>query len=913
MRTPRLNRLLALLGLTSLAWVQAAGTPAGTVISNQASATAVSSDPNEPPIEVVSNTISTTVSAVCAVSVTPDGTPTQPGQRASILPGEQTVFSYTVLNAGNQATTFALSSATDASSGFTPAVKIYLDTNGNGQLDTGEPLADSVTLDPDQSARFLLAVQTAGADHGSAFVSLNAGCGNGGASDTNNYAAVNLGQPPALSLSKSFSPAQVKPGEGSTVTLTVTNSGQGASREVIVTDPLNTPALTGASFVAGSDSADAGVVEYSADGSTYSAAQPATVAAIRLRVPSLAAGARATLTFKLATSAAAENKTLQNLATVTSSGTPGGQAGAGLTVRYTPGVALGPVGNPTAAEGSPADSQNKDFAVVGQTVCFTQTIQNTGDVADDFTVAGALTAGQADLSLRTVDGAPLAQPVHLEPGQSLSFQACLKLNGSDPVQLVLTATGARGETNRTTDTISRIETQLPQLQKTVNPTGQVTAGQSLTYTLTVSNPYSVPLTGVVIRDPLSSDLSFVSASDGGSLQDGAVVWTLGTLAPGETRRLTLQASVAQDAKDGDRIQNTFTLGGDQFPTPTPSPTVESPVWSAALAVSKSVSPLDATVGDRLDYTVRIRNLSQVGTLNPMTVTDTLPAGVAYIPGSAQLNGQPLADPQVAGRVLTWTLGALGPQTEAVLTYAVRVTPEAVGQLVNVVSVRGEGLNGAVVASNEARASLKLRPGMFSSLADLIGLVFVDRNRDGVYQAGFDTPVERARVVLADGRIVLTDREGRYHFAAVPEGFTALRLDPASVPYAPLSMPQDGGRPGSRGVFARGLTSVDFPLAALMGQASAFRETTLHMGTLTLRKQLALADDGSYTVTLTLSGVSAPLHLDDPLPDGATLLSAQNVLDLPGVGAEPTTLTYRFRFDGAPERAVTDPTVTWRNP
>ncbi|GMA17074.1 DUF11 domain-containing protein [Deinococcus metallilatus] len=906
---------LALLGLTLHGTALAGGTPAGTVITNQASAEALG--PNGESISAVSDRVTTVVSPVCAVSITPDGTPGAPGQTRHVLPGEQALFSYSVLNVGNQTNTFALSSLLDASSAFAPgSVNIYLD-DGSGQIAPGAQSVNSVTLDADKSARLLMTVQTAGSDRGGASVSLNASCGQdlGGASDTNNYAAVVVDQPPVLGFSKSFSPAHVKPGDASSVTLTVVNSGQGASREVIVTDPLNTLDLAGSSFVAGSAVASAGTVEYSADGSTFTASQTSPVAAIRLRLPSLAPGARATLTFKLLTSAAAENRTLRNLANVTSGGVSGQQAGAALDVRYTPAVALGPVGNPAAPEGSAQDSQTGNFAVVGQTLCFTQTLQNTGDVTDDFTVTPALQSGAADLSLLGVDGQPLSQPVRLAPGQSLNFQVCLKLTGSDPVKLVLKASGGRGTSNSTTDLITRVESRLPELNKTVDPSGQVQVGETLTYTLSVHNPYDRALANVMIRDPLASGLTFVSASDGGQLQGGAVVWTLSSLAPGETRRLTLRARVADTVKDGETLANTFDLSGDDFTTPLHSPTVKSAVWSAALAVGKTVSAPDATIGDRLNYTVRLRNLSQVGSLGGLTVTDTLPAGVAYLPGSGQMNGKPLADPQVSGRVLTWTLGALGPQTEAVLTYAVRVLPGATGELVNRVSATGQAVNGAVVASNEARAGLKLRPGFFTALSDIVGVVFVDRNRDGVYQTDLDTPIERARVVLADGRISLTDGQGRYHFAAVPEGFTALRLDPASVPYAPLSLPQDGGRPGSRGVFARGLTSVDFPLAGLMGEVGAFRETTLRDGPLTLHKQVSREGDGSYRVTLTLTAGpgSGPLHLEDPLPAGATLTQGQNVLDLPGVGPEGTTLTYHFRFDGAAERAVTDPTVTWRNP
>lgn len=908
---PLLALVALLLGLALPGGARAAGTPAGTVITNKASVDAL--DASGQPISAESDPVTTTVSAVCAVSVTPAGTVQAPGQSASLLPGEQAVFKYTLTNVGNQTSTFALTSPVLPPSAYTPNVALYPDP-GNGVPATGQQPMTSVTLAADQSAKLLMVVQTASADRGAAYVDLGAACPQGQAS-LGHVSAVTVEQPPVLSLAKSFSPASVRPGEKSTVTLTASNSGAGASREVIVTDVLNTPGLAGSRFVPGSAAASSGTVEYSADGLTWSSSQPPSVAAIRLRVPSLAPGTRATLSFSLITDASAENRTLHNVATLTSPDTPGAQASADLPVHFNPAVALGPVGNPQAPEGSPADQQSRDFAVVGQQLCFTQSLLNSGDVADSFSVSSTVTDGQADVVLRALDGSALAQPISLAPGQRLDFQVCLTPRAAKPVKVVLTAKGARGTQNSTTDLITRVESQLPTLTKTVDPVGQVQVGTRLTYTLSVTNPYDLPLTGVVVTDPLDANLTFVSASDGGTLSGGAVVWNLGTLAPGETRTLSLVATVSASAKDGDTIQNTFGMTGDQFPSPLPSPIVKTPVWSAALAVVKTVSPQEASVGDRLSYSVRIRNLSQAGTLQSLTVTDTLPVGLAYIPGTAQLNGQPLADPQIAGRVLTWTLGALGPGQEALLTYATRVTAEAGSDLTNIVTVSGQGGNGATVASNEARAKLKLRPGLFAPLSEIVGFVFVDRDRDGVFKPGIDTPVERARVLLADGRFALTDASGRYHFADVPEGFTALRLDPQSLPYPALSVPQDGGRPGSRGVYARGLVAVDFPLAALSGEVAALRQTTLRDGPLTVNKQLALQEDGSYLVTLTLSasGPVAPFTLEDPLPAGARLTEGQNTLDIPSLDPSGQTLSYRFAFDGPSEAATTDPTVTWRKP
>ncbi len=46
-------------------------------------------------------------------------------------------------------------------------------------------------------------------------------------------------------------------------------------------------------------------------------------------------------------------------------------------------------------------------------------------------------------------------------------------------------------------------------------------------------------------------------------------------------------------------------------------------------------------------------------------------------------------------------------------------------------------------------------------------------------------MERARILLAGGREVLTDAAGRYHFKDVPQGVQALRLDPGACLGGPL--------------------------------------------------------------------------------------------------------------------------------
>ena len=179
-RSHRLIPSLAALALLSvLGGALAAGTPAGTVISNQAAATADAPTSGDPPISVLSNLVSATVSPVCSVSVTPDGTTAAPGQSITVLPQEGAAFSYRVLNTGNTASSFSLDSRVEAASAFTPGdLKLFLDANDNGQLDPGEASSPvgSVTLAPDRAATVFLSAATLASSRGDAYLNLIAAC-----------------------------------------------------------------------------------------------------------------------------------------------------------------------------------------------------------------------------------------------------------------------------------------------------------------------------------------------------------------------------------------------------------------------------------------------------------------------------------------------------------------------------------------------------------------------------------------------------------------------------------------------------------------------------------------------------------------------------------------------------------------
>lgn len=905
--------ILCLLGLLSGAW--AAGTPAGTVLRNQASGSAGTQ-------QYFSNEVDTTVVAMCAVSAGPNGTVAAPAFRVGVTPGGNAVIPYRVVNSGNAPHTLRVSWAADQSSAFVPApaqVRVHRDTNGDGLLNPGEPAIDAVTLPADASADLLLDVQVPVSALGSLFMNLIASCPDGH-SDGDNVVQVTVSAAASVQLEKRFSPTQVAPGMISTVTVLLRNTGGATSAPLTMEDLLDTPELRQLSVLPQSVRVPYGTVQYRAAGN-WSSDPPAAVTGLRWTVPALEPGQSAALNFDVRADEAAAPGLRRNIATASGQDLPAPLRAEGvLTVLPAPRIHLGPLGNAAALPGgelSASDTQTRDAAVVGQRTCFAQTLLNDGNVADALTVSAAFTAGQGAAVTQQLDGLPLQQPVPLDPGQQLNFQVCVILTEAGPATLKVTARSAAGAAdNSTVDQVLLAQRGAPTLIKTVSPDGTVPGGTPLTYTLSVTNPFDFPLTDVTITDVLDPLLTFMSASGEGRYEarDRAVVWRLARLPSRAALTLTVAARVSSAAPDDAVIPNRFTLTAAQLPNPAASPAVQTPVFTSSLLVVKRAAPQVVTVGDRLTYTVEIRNTSAAAALVGGTLTDTPAPGLQYVTGSSRMQAQPAADPDVQGTQLRWNLPALAPGQTLTLQYDMRALPGVSATLTNTAVAQMNGPAGSAVVSNVSVARATVQALTLAPSAEIVGYVFVDRNRDGTYQADVDTPVPQARVLLAGGRAALTDLQGRYHFTQVPAGPQALRLDPAGVYNLPLSTPQDHGLPGTRAVQALGLVSVDFPLAPVAGAVQLSRRTRLIQGDVTLDKVVTAVDADTYEVQLTLRSPRAlsAVRLHDPLPDAATLVSGQPDAQFEFAGGT-RTFTYTFHLGTPGTPPTTDPTLEWSLP
>lgn len=107
------------------------------------------------------------------------------------------------------------------------------------------------------------------------------------------------------------------------------------------------------------------------------------------------------------------------------------------------------------------------------------------------------------------------------------------------------------------------------VSKTDNLTN-ASVGQHTTYVITGGNAGDQIASGVTVTDSLPPGLRFVSASNGGTLSNGQIVWSVGDLQPGQTFRLTVNVVVESSAA-AKTITNNVSIADQygNFEEPTP--------------------------------------------------------------------------------------------------------------------------------------------------------------------------------------------------------------------------------------------------------------------------------------------------------------------------------------------------------
>jgi hypothetical protein len=89
-------------------------------------------------------------------------------------------------------------------------------------------------------------------------------------------------------------------------------------------------------------------------------------------------------------------------------------------------------------------------------------------------------------------------------------------------------------------------------------------------------------------------------------------------------------------------------------------------------------------------------------------------------------------------------------------------------------------SGEAASTAQARASVRVRGGVFSTQQLILGRVFEDANANGLFDDG-ERAFAGVRLYLSNGQSVVTDTAGQYNFPSVGNGSQVLSLDPLTLP------------------------------------------------------------------------------------------------------------------------------------
>ncbi|MFN8571509.1 MAG: hypothetical protein U0132_05580 [Gemmatimonadaceae bacterium] len=216
-------------------------------------------------------------------------------------------------------------------------------------------------------------------------------------------------------------------------------------------------------------------------------------------------------------------------------------------------------------------------------------------------------------------------------------------------------------------------------------------GSNATYTLTISNAGTSPTTGpLTVTDTLPVGTTFVSATAPTytcGVVSGVLTCTRSTsLAAGALAPITVVVSVGAPAVPTVTNRAHVTTTGDTNPTNDVAQVANPTVTPPDLSIAKSASPTSFIVGQPASFTLVVRNVGGSAASGAITVTDTLPAGVAF--ASASGTGWSCTN---VGAVVTCTSAAtLAPGLSSSITLHVTVTAPAVPSITNTAHVTAPG-------------------------------------------------------------------------------------------------------------------------------------------------------------------------------------------------------------------------------
>jgi uncharacterized repeat protein (TIGR01451 family) len=335
------------------------------------------------------------------------------------------------------------------------------------------------------------------------------------------------------------------------------------------------------------------------------------------------------------------------------------------------------------SDGSTAAPQQADLALaknvsdatpnVGDTITFTVTLLDGGPAsATNVEVTDLLPAGLSFVSATPSQGSYNAGTGLWSVGTvTTSVAQTLQMTATVVSPSALANTASISHTDQfdpNTANNSASATETPQqadlaLAKTVSD-ATPNVGDTITFTVTLSNNGPNTATSVEVTDLLPPGLSLSSATPSqGSYNPGIGLWTVGTVTTSVAQTLKMTATVVSPSAQ----TNTASIShADQFDpnTANNSASATETPQQADLALVKTVSDATPNVGDKITFTVTLSN-NGPDAATKVQVTDLLPAGLTFVSANPS-RGKYV---RMSG---VWTVGTVKTGTAETLRVVARV-------------------------------------------------------------------------------------------------------------------------------------------------------------------------------------------------------------------------------------------------
>lgn len=617
--------------------------PASGTLTNVASVNSPTGDPN--PTNNISPPVTTTVAPVADVGVRKSGP-------AAVFAGTNFNYTITVTNSGPS------TASNVVASDVLPTNVVFVSASSGGTTNAGIATWSLGTLAANATTNLTLTVTAPAGGILTNTASVNSPGDPNPTNNTSPPVTTTVTPVADLAIGKS-GPASVLAASNFTYNISITNLGPSTAGGVVVTDSLP----VGVTFVSasGGGTTNAGIVNWS--------------------LGTLAVNATTNLTLTVTAPASGALTNTASVNSPTGDSNPTNNTSPPVTTTVIPSADV------VVTEVGPTN------VLAGGTIIYTVTVTNSGpSTAGNVVINDNLPTNSIFVSTTgggTNNNGIVTWPTipALTSGGTFTFTVTVTAPPTGPLTNTVSGSSPTGDpnpanNNGTSPSAIVITTVTPVADLAVFKTGpaNVSAGGSITYTITVTNLGPSSVSGVMATDALPAAVTYANSTGGGSLSGGTVTWTLGALAGGTATNVTVTvtapasgsftniAQAGSSTADPNPTNNNGTVPGSQVTTTvTPTPVAD-------IGVTKT-GPANVFAGTNFSYTITVTNSGPAAASN-VVASDVLPTNVVFV--SASGGGTTNAG------VASWPVGTLaaGGTTNLTLT----VTAPAGGTITNVATV-----------------------------------------------------------------------------------------------------------------------------------------------------------------------------------------------------------------------------------